>query len=80
MDTYSLLREIADSWVLLAMFGFFFAAAIWAFLPSQHNARVDAQMIPFRNDAPVVKTACTNMCDTCICAQTTPDEKGRSDG
>ncbi len=23
METYSLLREIADSWVLLAMFGFF---------------------------------------------------------
>lgn len=24
METYSLLREVADSWVLLAMFGFFY--------------------------------------------------------
>ncbi|KEJ87905.1 CcoQ/FixQ family Cbb3-type cytochrome c oxidase assembly chaperone [Sulfitobacter donghicola] len=50
MDTYSLLREIADSWVLLAMFVFFSGAAVWAFLPSQRAAREDASMIPFRND------------------------------
>ncbi|MCX7567326.1 cbb3-type cytochrome c oxidase subunit 3 [Sulfitobacter sp. F26169L] len=50
METYSLLREIADSWVLLAMFIFFAGAAIWAFLPSQSKARKDASMIPFRND------------------------------
>ena len=50
MDTYSLLREIADSWVLLAMFIFFIGVAIWAFLPSQKNAREDARMIPFRHD------------------------------
>lgn len=81
MDTYSLLREIADSWVLLAMFGFFFAAAIWAFLPSQHNARVDAQMIPFRNDAPTAPPpACTNMCEGCICTKQAQDLKGRSNG
>lgn len=52
MDTYSLLREIADSWVLLAMFVFFIGAGIWAFLPSQRSARVDASMIPFRNETP----------------------------
>lgn len=50
MDTYSLLREIADSWMLLAMFTFFIGAAIWAFLPSQRKAREDASMIPFRNE------------------------------
>ncbi len=50
MDTYSFLRELADSWILLAMFGFFAGAAIWAFLPSQSGAREDASMIPFRND------------------------------
>lgn len=50
METYSLLREIADSWVLLAMFCFFVGVAIWAFLPSQREARRDASMIPFRND------------------------------
>jgi cytochrome c oxidase cbb3-type subunit 4 len=50
MDTYSFLREFADSWILLAMFAFFAGAAIWAFLPSQSSAREDASMIPFRND------------------------------
>jgi len=34
METYSFLREIADSWVLLAMFAYFIGAGIWAFLPS----------------------------------------------
>lgn len=50
MDTYSLLREIADSWVLLAMFVFFLGIVIWAFLPSQRDARSDASQIPFRNE------------------------------
>jgi cytochrome c oxidase cbb3-type subunit 4 len=53
MDTYSLLRQIADSWVLLAMFAYFIGAGIWAFLPSQRSARDDASLIPFRNDNPV---------------------------
>ncbi len=50
MDTYSLLREIADSWVLLAMFAFFIGAGVWAFWPGQRTARDDAAGIPFRND------------------------------
>jgi len=53
METYTFLRELADSWVLVAMFGFLIAAYIWAFLPSQRHARDDASQIPFRND-----TAC----------------------
>ncbi len=60
MDTYSLLREIADSWVLLAMFAFFIGAAILAFLPSQNSARVDASMIPLRNDIDVTARADTD--------------------
>lgn len=55
MDTYSLLREIADSWVLLAMFAFFVGAGIWAFLPSQSKARHDASLIPLREDAHVTR-------------------------
>jgi cytochrome c oxidase cbb3-type subunit 4 len=51
METYTFMRELADSWVLLAMFGFFFGAAVWAFLPSQRSAREDASLIPFRNEA-----------------------------
>ena len=50
METYTFLRELADSWVLLAMFLFFVAAGIWAFLPSQNAAREDARMIPLRDD------------------------------
>ena len=50
MDTYSLLREFADSWMLLAMFTFFVGTAIWAFWPSQNKAREDASLIPFRNE------------------------------
>ena len=50
MDTYSLLREIADSWVLLAMFTFFIGAGVWAFWPGQRAARDDAAGIPFRNE------------------------------
>lgn len=57
MDTYSILREIADSWVLLAMFLFFVGVAVWAFLPSQRAAREDARMIPFRNETDI--TTCS---------------------
>ena len=50
MDTYSLMREIADSWVLLAMFVFSLGAGVWAFWPSQRANREDAAEIPFRNE------------------------------
>jgi len=64
METYSLLREVADSWVLLAMFGFFIGAGIWAFLPSQSSARSEASMIPLRDDLPL--QACCGGCDNCF--------------
>lgn len=63
MDTYSFLRELADSWVLLMMFGFFAGAAIWAFWPGLSHAREDASMIPFRNDMP--EKGCTGQCIDC---------------
>ena len=74
METYTLLREIADSWVLLVMFCFFVGTAIWAFLPSQSAAREDASMIPLRNDK-VPETQCTKDCANCLCA----DFKGDSE-
>ena len=53
MDTYSVLREIADSWVLLAMFAFFIGAVIWAFRPGSAPNHRDAAESIFRNeDAP----------------------------
>jgi cytochrome c oxidase cbb3-type subunit 4 len=64
MDTYSFLRELADSWVLLCMFAFFVGAATWSFWPSQRKAREDASMIPFRNETQP-KTPCAGTCDDC---------------
>lgn len=72
MDMYSLLREIADSWILLAMFVYFAGVAVWAYWPSQSQARREAQMIPFREDTPRVDAAskhpCKNACDSCSCS------------
>jgi cytochrome c oxidase cbb3-type subunit 4 len=75
MDTYSLLREIADSWVLLAMFTFFVCVGILAFLPSQNSARVDASMIPFRNEV-VEKKTCTGTDTECTSKASAVDLKG----
>ena len=53
MDTYSLLREIADSWVLLALFTFFIGAVLWAFRPGSREVHRDSANIPFQyEDAP----------------------------
>ena len=71
MDTYSLLREFADSWMLLAMFLFFVGVGIWAFLPSQSHNRRDASLIPFRNETPATPAldgACGGDCANCNCA------------
>lgn len=75
MDTYSLLREIADSWVLLAMFAFFITAAAFAFAPSQNKARKDASMIPFRNEKEPEK-GCAGTCETCACKTSALELKG----
>ena len=74
MDTYSLLRQIADSWVLLAMFCFFVGVGIWAFLPSQKVAREDARMIPLRNDSD--KKPCSGTCATCASSKLVNALKG----
>lgn len=57
MDTYSFLRQFADSWVLLAMLAFFLAAIIWAFRPGSKGAHDDSADIPFRHsDRPAADT------------------------
>ncbi|MBV7396293.1 cbb3-type cytochrome c oxidase subunit 3 [Mameliella sediminis] len=50
METYSFLRELADSWGLLAMFGFFVGIVIWAFRPGSGKIHEDTANIPFRHD------------------------------
>ncbi|MGC8201645.1 cbb3-type cytochrome oxidase subunit 3 [Aliiroseovarius sp. PTFE2010] len=47
---YHILREIADSWVLLAMFAFFLGVVIWAFRPGSRATHRDTAGIPFRHE------------------------------
>ncbi|WP_299560791.1 cbb3-type cytochrome c oxidase subunit 3 [uncultured Sulfitobacter sp.] len=80
MDTYSLLREIADSWGLLAMFLFFLAVAFWAFMPSQSNARKEASMIPFKDyETDAKKSSCAGTCDACKGKNAAQKKEGLSD-
>ncbi|WP_299144378.1 cbb3-type cytochrome c oxidase subunit 3 [uncultured Tateyamaria sp.] len=51
METYTFLRELADSWVLLAMVIFYVTACLWAFRPGARPANEEAARIPFRHDA-----------------------------
>lgn len=50
MDLYSLLREFADSWALLALFTIFVAVVFWAFRPGSARIHQDVASIPFRNE------------------------------
>lgn len=50
MDTYSWLRELADSWVLLAMTAFYIGAIVWAFRPGSRETDAQIAAIPLRND------------------------------
>ena len=50
MDTYSLLREIADSCVLLALVIFFLGTVVWAFRPGSREVHRDTSNIPFRHE------------------------------
>jgi len=50
MDLYSLLREFADSWAMLAIFGVFVAVVVWAFRPGSRPVHDDIANIPFRHE------------------------------
>lgn len=50
MDTYSILREVADSWVLLAMFTFFVLTVLWVFRPGNKEVHENIADIPFRHE------------------------------
>ncbi|CAM5768099.1 hypothetical protein LMIY3S_02386 [Labrys miyagiensis] len=49
---YSLLREFADSWGLLAMALFFLGAVIYVFLPGSRRSADEAARIPFQEGEP----------------------------
>lgn len=57
MDTYSLTRQFADSWMLLFLFGFFVLAVLWVFRPGATKEYRDTAGIPFRHeDRPATDT------------------------
>ena len=49
-DTYSFLRQLADSWVLLLMTLFYLGTILWAFRPGSRDVHDDIARIPLRND------------------------------
>ncbi len=50
METYSLLRELADNWFLLAMTLGFLGLCFWAFRPGSRKTHQDVANSIFRND------------------------------
>ncbi len=50
METYSFLREFADSWMLLFLFLFFLAIVLWVFRPGASKEYKDTASIPFRHE------------------------------
>ena len=49
-DTYSLLREFADSWALLALVIFYLGVIVWAFRPGSRATHDEIANIPLRNE------------------------------
>jgi len=50
MDQYTFLRQLADSWMLLALFAFFVGVVLWVFRPGSTKQYQDTANIPFRHD------------------------------
>ena len=50
MEQYTLLRQFADSWMLLALFAFFIGVVVWAFRPGSSRVHKDTANIPFRHE------------------------------
>ena len=50
MSTYSIFREFADSWGLLAMFIFFVGVVAYTFRPGSKKVHEDIAQIPLRNE------------------------------
>ncbi|MEM6888038.1 MAG: cbb3-type cytochrome c oxidase subunit 3 [Pseudomonadota bacterium] len=50
METYSLLREFADSWMLLLLFCVFLGVIFWVFRPGSRPRHQDSAHMIFRNE------------------------------
>ncbi|MEM7544074.1 MAG: cbb3-type cytochrome c oxidase subunit 3 [Pseudomonadota bacterium] len=62
MELYTFLRELADSWALLAMTVFFLGVVVWVFRPGVRAVHDDISQIPFRNET---LPTCENACPDC---------------
>ncbi|MEX0318238.1 MULTISPECIES: cbb3-type cytochrome c oxidase subunit 3 [unclassified Ruegeria] len=49
MEEYTILRQFADSWMLLLLFAFFVGIVIWVFRPGASKGYKDTANIPFRH-------------------------------
>jgi cytochrome c oxidase cbb3-type subunit 4 len=71
MDTYTFLRELADSWILLALTLFFLGVVVWAFRPGSRETLREVANIPLRDDTfpgdILPAEACANNCAGCTC-------------
>ncbi len=50
METYTILREFADSWMLLVLFCTFVGIWFWAIRPGSNELHDEAKNMIFRND------------------------------
>jgi cytochrome c oxidase cbb3-type subunit 4 len=50
METYTLLRAFADSWMVLALTLFFVGMVLWVFRPAARKLQKDAATSIFRHD------------------------------
>ena len=50
VETYTALREFADSWALLALTVIFIGIVAYTFRPSSKRLHRDSAEIPFRNE------------------------------
>ncbi|MEO0823184.1 MAG: cbb3-type cytochrome c oxidase subunit 3 [Pseudomonadota bacterium] len=52
METYTLMRAFADSWMLLAMTLFFIGIVLYTLRPGARKTHDDIANIPLRDDTP----------------------------
>ncbi|MEO0487519.1 MAG: cbb3-type cytochrome c oxidase subunit 3 [Pseudomonadota bacterium] len=50
METYSLLREFADSWMLLALTIFYVGVFVWVVRPGSSQVHDEIRQIPLRDE------------------------------
>jgi len=82
-NTYTFLRELAGSWGLIGLMGFYLCAVLYALRPSAQKDHEEAASAPFRNDiAPGVTSGqgsartCGGDCAGCACGDLSLTKEG----